>query len=170
MKKVLLAILFLTSIACQAQTTKTDTVKAKKPWTFRPYFSPGVTVSTNVPTYGMEIGIYTDNIWLATTTEITANNSGKHPSDYTVVSGLRFYYCAYQPVKDKLLLYVNAAGKITDNGPHAKMLIFEPGACVVFVPQKNVGIQWGVTFPISEQIGKSSAFPISTGLGLNIYL
>ena len=168
MKKITIIIAILAiSFAGFSQTQ--DTVSKKKSifTNFRPYFSPGASLSGGLATYGMEVGVYTDAIWITTSTEIT--NNGAHTTP-TVVEGLRFYYNAYTPVKDRLFLYVNAAGKVQCNGENRKMLIFEPGSCLVYSPQKNIGIQWGISFPIPENIVTTKTFPFSTGLSFNIYL
>lgn len=174
MKRIVTILLVAVSSLCMSQSsyytapntaTEAGSKQKSKDWKFRPYLSPGVSMSTGVPCYGMEIGVYTDKIWLASTTETYRNSDTKK---YDVLQGLRFYYLYATPVKDRLFLYANVAGKVTCN--KTKVLIFEPGTCVVYSPHKNIGIQWGISFPIPETITTSKVFPFSTGLCFNVYL
>lgn len=165
MKKIFFLLLTTLSLSCLGATDTLSHKKEKKEWTVRPYFSPGVSISTGVPSYGLEVGIYTDKIWLASTTETFLNSETKK---YDVLQGIRFYYNYYTPIKDKLFLYVNTAAKITCN--KSKVLIFEPGTCIVYSPQKNIGFQFGISIPISETSVQYKVFPFSTGVGINVYL
>lgn len=164
MKNVKILILFMTSLICFNAYSQ-DTVKVKQKSKVHAYLSPGVSISTGVPCYGMEIGIYTDKIWLASTTETYRNSDTKK---YDILQGIRFYYNYYTPIKDQLFLYFNTAAKITCN--KSKVLIFEPGTCIVYSPHKNIGLQFGCSIPISETCIQNKVFPFSTGLCFNVYL
>lgn len=156
MRKIsVLLIVMIISISSFAQS---------KPESLKPYASGGISMSTGIPTYGLETGLYNHKYWIGIVGELTKI---PYSSKIQVYVGPKFYKTLFDVSPESQFF---AYGAIKMNTGSQRDFVFEPGFCYVYNIGEKFAIQISVSSPINEgqQIGNPTN--LSAGLSLNYWI
>ncbi len=150
MKKLLLLLtVFFISVKAQAQVNGF-------------YISPGSSYSNKAFSYGAEVGVYTDRVWLAIAASTSRDSDTKKWSTFVGIKP----YIKFASIKEKVDLYGFYAIYVATYRPNPLQL--EPGVAAVYNLGETLAVQVSGSLPLYTTNLIPSGKP-SVSLGINFY-
>lgn len=160
MKKFLVLVtgLFLMTSAVTAQGFNTRSSE------YKPYVSPGTSVSSNQQSYSVELGAYNKVSQYAAVVSFT---NGKQSADLWSAGAIGYWKIANRRTENKVDLFATGQGTIDLNRYHN--LTVTPGLAAQFNIWDSFSPQLSIGFPIGENsVLRNRPLGVVGGISVNI--